>query len=81
MKYDENGADLSHMGLGAKSGFERLLLIFSMYFIEVYKVVLISAVWQSDSFFFICFSFMVYHRILNIVPFHSYFLNILSVYM
>ena len=49
MKYDENGADLSHMGLGAKSGFERLLLIFSMYFIEVYKVVLISAVWQSDS--------------------------------
>ena len=50
-----------------------------IYFIEVwliYNVVLISAVQQSDSvihiyiytFFFIFFSMMVYHRILNIVP-------------
>ena len=48
-----------------------------IYFIEVqliYNVVLISAVQQSDSvihiytFFFIFFSIMVYHRILNIVP-------------
>ena len=47
------------------------------FFIEVqliYNVVLISAVQQSDSFihihafFFIFFSIMVYHRILNIVP-------------
>ena len=50
---------------------------FKIYFIEVqliYTVVLISAVQQSDSvihmytFFFILFSIMVYHRILNIVP-------------
>ena len=48
-----------------------------LYFIEVslvYNVVLISAVQQSDSviltytFFFIFFSIMIYHRILNIVP-------------
>ena len=47
------------------------------YFIEVelvYNVVLISGVQQSDSvihictFFFIFFSVMVHHRILNIVP-------------
>ena len=47
------------------------------YFIEVqliHNVVLISAVQQSDSvihmytFFFILFSIMVYHRILNRVP-------------
>ena len=49
----------------------------NIYFIEVlliYSVVLISAVQQSDSFihrytfFFIFFSIMVYHRILDIVP-------------
>ena len=38
----------------------------------IYNVVLISAVQQSDSvdffFFFIFFSIMVYHRIVNIVP-------------
>ena len=46
-----------------------------IYFIEVkliYNVVLISAVQQSDSVihisFFIFFSIMVYHKILNIVP-------------
>ena len=38
-----------------------------------YSVVLISAVWQSDSvihtlLFFIFFSILVHHRILNIVP-------------
>ena len=46
-----------------------------IYFIEVkliYNVVLISAVQQSDSVihtsFFIFFSIMVYHKVLNIVP-------------
>ena len=38
----------------------------------IYNVVLISAVQQSDSviqtFFFIFFSIMVYHRMLNIAP-------------
>ena len=50
--------------------------IFLIYFIEVqliYNVVLISAVQQIDSviyiyIYFIFFSIMVYHRILNIVP-------------
>ena len=42
--------------------------------IVIYSVVLISAVQQSDSvihiytFFFVFFSIVVYHRILNIVP-------------
>ena len=43
------------------------------YFIQVYliySVVLISAVQKSDSVthFFILFSIMIYHRILNIIP-------------
>ena len=54
-----------------------LFIYLKFYFIEVwliYSVVLISAVQQSDSlthiytFFFIFFSTVVYHRILNIVP-------------
>ena len=50
--------------------------LISLIFIEVWLIynVLISVVQQTDSdihiytFFFIFFSFMVYHRILNIVP-------------
>ena len=54
-----------------------LQYIFKMYFIEVqliYNVVLTSTIQQNDSvkhiytFFFIFFSIMFYHRILNIAP-------------
>ena len=51
--------------------------VFKIYFMEVqliYNVVLVSGVQQNDSvihtytFFFIFFSIMVYHRIVNVVP-------------
>ena len=53
-----------------------LFYFLKIYFIEVQLiyVVLISAVQQSDSvihiytFFFMFFSIMAYHRILNIIP-------------
>ena len=51
-------------------GFVFCFLILLM--VELIYIVLISAVWPSDSviytFFFIFFSIIVYHRILNIVP-------------
>ena len=59
----------------------RNLFLLLFHFIEIllnYKVMLVSGVQQSDSvtyiyihtyiFFFMLFSIMVYHRILNIVP-------------
>ena len=60
-------------------------IFFYINFIEVqliYNVVLISTIQQSDSvvhiytFFFIFFSIMVYHRILNIVPCRNYTVQI-----
>ena len=60
-----------------KSSLKRLGSLFKIYFIDVeviYNVVLIFTIQQSDpfihiyTFFFIIFSIMVYHRILNIAP-------------